>query len=246
MNRCLSEGRASFVDRVAGIERGAECERLAPLVSLAADGEASPDQVAALRPHLSGCLACRARLREYRRAPARAAAAVAPVGVVGFARWLVHGAAGHVQAAASLVPTAAAQKAAVVAAAVAVAGGGGLAVVHRSLGADPPRPRAAGRRFPSPQRAASPAVPRPAPAGAVARRRSGGQVRVGSRPRVVRERSPSRGSADHHVPSHRSAPPTTGEFTPTPAPSPQPRVTPPGPAHSPRPTPGPTGGEFAP
>ncbi|HKP90663.1 MAG TPA: sigma-70 family RNA polymerase sigma factor, partial [Thermoleophilaceae bacterium] len=69
VNRCLSEGRRSFVDRVAGIERGAECDRLAPLVSLAADGEASPEELAAVRPHLSGCLACRARLREYRRAP---------------------------------------------------------------------------------------------------------------------------------------------------------------------------------
>src|SRR5205823_619289 len=31
VNRCLSEGRRSFVDRVAGIEHGAECERLRPL-----------------------------------------------------------------------------------------------------------------------------------------------------------------------------------------------------------------------
>src|SRR4051794_17412400 len=78
VNRCITEGRRAFVERVRGIESGAECERLAPLLSALADGEASAEDMAALRPHLRGCLACRSTLREYRAAPARVAA-LAPV-----------------------------------------------------------------------------------------------------------------------------------------------------------------------
>jgi hypothetical protein len=75
----LSEGRRAFFERVAGIEGGAECERLEPLLSALADGEAGADELAALRPHLKTCLTCRARLREYRDAPSRVAALVPPV-----------------------------------------------------------------------------------------------------------------------------------------------------------------------
>ena len=82
VNRCLSEGRRSFVERVAGIETGVECARITPLLSALADGEATADDLARLRPHLRGCLACRARLREYREAPSRVAA-VAPLGFIG-------------------------------------------------------------------------------------------------------------------------------------------------------------------
>jgi RNA polymerase sigma factor (sigma-70 family) len=74
VNRCISEGRRRFLDRVAGIESGAECERLAPLLSRLVDGEASAEDMSALRPHLRSCLACRAALRDYRAAPARVAA----------------------------------------------------------------------------------------------------------------------------------------------------------------------------
>jgi RNA polymerase sigma factor (sigma-70 family) len=74
VNRCISEGRRSFLDRVAGIESGAECERMQPLLSRLVDGEASAEDVAAMRPHLRSCLACRATLREFRAAPARVAA----------------------------------------------------------------------------------------------------------------------------------------------------------------------------
>jgi RNA polymerase sigma factor (sigma-70 family) len=74
VNRCISEGRRSFLDRVAGIESGAECERMAPLLSRLVDGEATAEDMAAMRPHLRSCLACRATLREFRAAPARVAA----------------------------------------------------------------------------------------------------------------------------------------------------------------------------
>jgi RNA polymerase sigma factor (sigma-70 family) len=79
VNRCLTEGRRAFLARVAGIETGAECERLAPLISKVADSEASAEEMRTVRPHLKGCLACKATLREYRAAPARLAGLVPPV-----------------------------------------------------------------------------------------------------------------------------------------------------------------------
>jgi RNA polymerase sigma factor (sigma-70 family) len=78
VNRCLTEGRRAFVERLAGIEAGSECERLRPLVSLLADGELSGDELRRLRPHLKSCLACRALLAEYRAVPPRVAALVPP------------------------------------------------------------------------------------------------------------------------------------------------------------------------
>ena len=82
MNRCLTEGRQAFARRLAGIEGGVECERYAPLLSALADGEASAEQLAVLRPHMRTCLACRARLKEFRAVPARVAALVPPAALV--------------------------------------------------------------------------------------------------------------------------------------------------------------------
>jgi hypothetical protein len=78
VNRCLTEGRRAFVERLAGIQGGSECERLVPLVSLLADGELGAEELRKLRPHLRSCLACRQRLREYRDAPSRIAAIMPP------------------------------------------------------------------------------------------------------------------------------------------------------------------------
>jgi RNA polymerase sigma factor (sigma-70 family) len=63
VNRCLAEGRKSFLERYAGIESGQECERLAPALSAFVDGEADAAQTVALRAHLRQCLACRATVR---------------------------------------------------------------------------------------------------------------------------------------------------------------------------------------
>jgi RNA polymerase sigma factor (sigma-70 family) len=63
VNRCLAEGRKSFLERYAGIESGQECERLAPMLSAFVDGEADASQAVALRAHLRQCLACRATMR---------------------------------------------------------------------------------------------------------------------------------------------------------------------------------------
>ena len=82
VNRCLAEGRRSFLERVAGIESGAECQRLEPNLSALADGEAGDDDVAVLRRHLRRCPACRATLREHYLAPG-IVAAFAPTALLG-------------------------------------------------------------------------------------------------------------------------------------------------------------------
>lgn len=78
VNRCLTEGRRRFLERYAGIESGAECERWEPLLSAVADGEASARQLMEVRPHLRRCSGCRARVRAFHEAP-REVAAVFPV-----------------------------------------------------------------------------------------------------------------------------------------------------------------------
>jgi hypothetical protein len=81
VNRCLAEGRKSFLARYAGIEEGEECRRWAPVLSAMVDGEASAEQVLELRPHLRNCAGCRAALRELRGSNAPLAA-LFPVGGV--------------------------------------------------------------------------------------------------------------------------------------------------------------------
>jgi RNA polymerase sigma factor (sigma-70 family) len=134
VNRCLAEGRKAFLDRVAGIEAGDECHRLAPLLSRLADGEASAEDMAALRPHMRSCLSCRAALREYRGAPSRVAALlpalVAPAGLL----HRLHAFFSHAAEAAT------AQKVAAVAAVTAAVAGGGVAAVEKvDRHAPPPR-----------------------------------------------------------------------------------------------------------
>lgn len=62
VNRCLTEGRRNFLARYATIESGAECERWLPVISAMVDGEATPEQMMDLRPHLRNCPGCRATL----------------------------------------------------------------------------------------------------------------------------------------------------------------------------------------
>src|SRR4051794_3185623 len=135
VNRCITEGRRSFTERVHGIESGAECERLTPLISKLADGEASAADMAALRPHLRGCLACRATLREYRGAPARVAALLPTAGLAAghdgggsFLGWLHAHATHAAMRLHTLFEAASTSKAAAVAGATAALAGGGVAV----------------------------------------------------------------------------------------------------------------------
>jgi RNA polymerase sigma factor (sigma-70 family) len=78
-NRAVSEGRRALLQRLGAIESGAECERWLPLLSALADGEATRDELAQLRPHLRACPACRGTLRRFHAAPAQVAALVPPV-----------------------------------------------------------------------------------------------------------------------------------------------------------------------
>ena len=234
VNRCLSEGRQSFVDRVAGIEAGDECERLAPLVSSLADGEATEGELAALRPHLSGCLACRALLREYRRAPAQAAAVAAPAGLVAVLWARVHGLAAYIHGAAQAGAT---EKAVAVAASAAVLAGGGAATItavgrHARHRAHVHRP-AAVRRLER--------VERRAPVHLHIRRLPAGQGAAPHHPLTATHSSKPvapKASRPGAMPADR------GEFAPGPAPAPaRAHAAPPHAATSPG---APSGGEFAP
>jgi hypothetical protein len=157
VNRCLTEGRRAFLKRVAGIEAGAECERLAPLISKVADGEATPEEMRVVRPHMKSCLACKATLREYRATPARLGALVPPVvalagddgGTSGFvARWL--------ERFAGMGDVAGAKVATVAASAVVLAGGSaaGVQALHHDA---PPVPASAFAK------SDASATPKPAP-----------------------------------------------------------------------------------
>jgi RNA polymerase sigma factor (sigma-70 family) len=167
VNRLLVEGRQAFLSRVASIEAGGECERHAPLLSALADGEADADQLAALRPHLRTCLSCRARLKEFRDAPARVAGLAPPAGLLAGQGDGLRGAAESAlasiqqkldsfmgmaqQRAASvgerahaMAELATGQKLAAVAASAAAVAGGGTAVDQLPGPASPPpRPKAA-------------------------------------------------------------------------------------------------------
>jgi RNA polymerase sigma factor (sigma-70 family) len=145
VNRCLTEGRRSFMRRVEAIESGAECKRLAPLLSALADGEASARDVALLRPHLRTCLSCRAALRDAREVPARVAA-LAPIGLVlgqhaapasgpwaalrSAGGWLNERLTSFALRGQEMIETASSHKLAAAAASAAALGGGGLATVQ--------------------------------------------------------------------------------------------------------------------
>ena len=68
VNRCLTEGRRALARRLAAIESGIECARLAPLLRALVDSDPSADQFEPLRPHLNTCLDCRARVKSLRAA----------------------------------------------------------------------------------------------------------------------------------------------------------------------------------
>ncbi len=78
----MTEGRQALAIKLAGIEGGIECAKLAPQLSALADGEARAEDLAWLRPHMKTCLSCRARLKEFRAAPARVAAVVPAAALV--------------------------------------------------------------------------------------------------------------------------------------------------------------------
>jgi outer membrane biosynthesis protein TonB len=147
----LTEGRRALSVRLAGIEGGVECGRFLPLLSALAAGEARAEDLALLRPHMKTCLGCRARLKEFRAAPARVAALVPPVALVATAgggpRGLWESLLGAAQQKAAAlgerthaaVELATGQKVAAVAASAAALASGGTAV-DQFAGLEPPHP----------------------------------------------------------------------------------------------------------
>ena len=151
VNRCLTEGRRTFLERYADIESGAECERWMPVISALVDGELAAEQLADLRPHLRNCPGCRATLRALQDSSAPLAAVLpVPFAVVvadtgdhlsnALTRLYEMVAGGlHDRATASLlkvqaaVETATAGKAAAIAGAAAAVASGGYATVERTL-----------------------------------------------------------------------------------------------------------------
>jgi RNA polymerase sigma factor (sigma-70 family) len=251
VNRCLAEGRQSFMRRVDGIERGAECERLAPLVSAAADGEASGDDMLALRRHMRGCLACRAALRDARSVPARVAA-LAPLPAVvapgpdrlhAAWHWLNERLAAFALRGQEVVEMAAAHKAVAVAASAAALAGGGAAAVHTVADREPQRrPAAAAKPVARPE-TSTPAPPPPAPA---LRTATAGLAESADTKPPRRDRSRTRADTSPQPAPQPETPPAP---TPEPQPAPVVEETPPAPAPPPEPSPPPAGsprGEFAP
>ncbi|MFA4928462.1 MAG: sigma-70 family RNA polymerase sigma factor [Patulibacter sp.] len=66
VNRNLTEGRARLRSELRGIAAGESCATAKPRIERLARGEASADDLIALRPHLRRCISCRARLRRAR------------------------------------------------------------------------------------------------------------------------------------------------------------------------------------
>ena len=226
VNRCLTEGRRAFLQRLNGIESGDECERLAPQLSALADGEASGEDLAALRPHLRTCLICRARLREYRAVPTRVAA-LAPTAALatdggGTLRGLVEtllGAAQHKAAALgerahAAVELASGQKVAAVAASAAALAGGGATVdrlAERDASAGPPAAEVRKETREPAAGAPAPVVP----------------PKAVQAPAAVRSDQPAQPAQVAPQPPSRPAPTPAAEFAPGAAPAPAPAPAPP-------------------
>ena len=193
VNRCLTEGRKSCLERYAGIESGAECERWMPVISAMVDGEATPQQILELRPHLRNCPGCRATLKALHDS-SKPLAAVLPIPLVAAATGSLehisnlfmrayeaiagglHERAVHsVTKAQAAVEAAAAGKVAAVAASAAAVAGGGYATVERTVRHEPSRTSSSqtleSRATPKPQvvktlrPVSKPAPPRVAPQG---------------------------------------------------------------------------------
>jgi len=241
VNRCLTEGRRAFVARVRGIESGQECERLEPLLSAMADGEASAEEMSVLRLHLRGCTACKATLRDYRETPVRVRDLSAPLAAAGLVSLLGDRAWSFVR---SLFEGAFAQKAAVVAASTAAVAGGGAATMQAAGDAPPQRPaeRAAVAPSPSaaaqPQPAASPVRSAQSASSGASRRRTAARRRKRGRsaptaaaPAKPVDQAPAAEPTTSSSPppaSNASAPPpaaTRAPAAPTP-PKPEPRAAP--------------------
>ncbi len=224
VNRCLTEGRRSFLSRYATIESGAECELWLPVISAMVDGEALPEQLMALRPHLRNCPGCRATLKTL-QGSSEPLAAVLPIPLVGavagnedqltnlitrayetivggFHERAIH----SFTKAQTVVEAASAGKLAAVAASAAAVAGGGYAAVERKVpvrGHDKPAKAVTQQPGSNPRPATAarrvPVAPRPAPVMRKATPPTKPARKVGefgSRPRKTKVESPEFGPID--------------------------------------------------
>jgi RNA polymerase sigma factor (sigma-70 family) len=244
VNRLLTEGRRAFLRRVSGIQRGADCARYEPILSALADGEASAEDLAVLRPHMRTCLSCRAALREFRAMPERVASVVSPGalaaaddGTGGPLRNLIEsivGAAQHKTAAMgerlhAAAELATGQKVAAVAASAAALAGGGTAIDEL-----------ANHRHPT--RAAQSEEPGKAPADEAPAERAPPVVPPAAVPEEQPVAVPAPTPAPAPEPEPAPPPPDpANEFDPTGAAEPS-SAPPPSPPPEPEPTFGPAGG----
>jgi RNA polymerase sigma factor (sigma-70 family) len=237
VNRCLTEGRKSFLERFEGIEAGAECQRWQPVLMAMVDGEATAAQITEARPHLRNCQACRATLRGLHQSH-RPLKAVLPVGLVsvgaklsGLVERLLPGvgggdAGGAAAGGAGLLGVGGAKLAGLLAAGAVATAGGGLVVAQdahhgtghqkssaRTVRAAPVR----GAASVAPARRVSTASARGAPAKA-APRRGGGPQRIVARGSAKRriEFAP-RGSDLTSTPTVRATPKAVRATAPRPA-----------------------------
>jgi RNA polymerase sigma factor (sigma-70 family) len=151
INRCLTEGRRTFLERYERIESGEECRQWLPVISAMVDGEATAQQLVELRPHLRNCPGCRATLKALQDS-STPLAALLPVPLLvagsgagehvsslliriyegiagGFPERAVH----HVTKAQALLEASAAGKLTAVAASAAAVAGGGYASMERVI-----------------------------------------------------------------------------------------------------------------
>ena len=225
VNRCLAEGRRSFLERYAGIESGAECRRPGPALSAFVDGEADAAQTVALRAHLRQCLGCRAAMRGLHDA-SRPLTVVLPATGLAIASGgadhasffmrvyetvtlhLHERAANTIMRAQAIVDTATAGKMAAVAASAAAVAGGGFAVEGAITSTPPDRPGIVVRDL--------------AGAGAltaVAARSRSPSHRRRAKARAKAHAATARRAGRHHRAAARTAPPSPAPSAPASAPA---------------------------
>jgi RNA polymerase sigma factor (sigma-70 family) len=266
VNRCLAEGRKTFLERYAGIESGEECVRWQGTLSAMVDGEARPEQLADIRPHLRNCRACRATLRELHESGPRLAAVLPAGGLLlaptgdhlggggpGFiARVLdTAGSFFHERATSSalkiqaFVDATGAGKVAAVAASAAAVAGGSAAVVRETTPdrAAAARPHAALSTPAGTARTASAAAASPAPTPTAITAARPTAAKAPTHAAAARRRRPRRGAARVAAePRPTTAPAAAIEFAPEPI-APVPPSPSPSPKQPARPM---NGGEFDP
>ncbi len=249
VNRSLAEGRKRFFSLYAGIEDGVACEALAPTLTAVAGGEASPEALLELRPHLRHCARCRAEVRRLHGGRLARVAALLPFpGLLDRLRTELAALAGRVSEPLVAGAASGGGRGTATAAIVAVCLGGAGAGTYCAATGTLPDPTALVRADPGegPDRAAAAVAPAaPAggdlPAGPARAGYASAGMPAGSAP------APAEPPAAPVEPESRPAPvatpaPAREEFAfeapaPTPDPEPAPPVVVPAPAPDPAPAP---------